>query len=104
MYSSVYYYYHRMPDYAHCRCYDKFHYFIQKLTRIGSITDVVNVADQAQFEVLPPEVGPNSQFTIVGSFYDSKGKPQTVKNGYYFVFLDQNLLVQGSIGQNVSAF
>ena len=27
-----------------------------------------------------------------------------VKNAYYFVFLNQNLLVQGSIGQNVSAF
>lgn len=82
----------------------KFHDFIQKILRIGSIVDTVDVADQVQFEAIPPEVRLNSQFTIVGSFYNKEGKPQTVKNAYYFVFLDQNLMVQGSIGQNVNAF
>lgn len=82
----------------------KFHDLVQNLLRLGSVTQAVDVADAVQFETLPNEVRPNSQFTIVGSFYDKNGKPQTVKNAYYFVYLDQNLLVQGSIGQNVSAF
>ena len=90
--------------------------FKRKLDEIFKITDkklgpIVDKADNVTFQLPEERVPPDSEFVIVGKFSDNEGNPVRVKQGLYYVIQNasgdsgpRELLIQGSLGTNVSSF
>ena len=70
-----------------------------------------NPVETIHYRAIPEKVRPNEFFTIAGVFLDKDQNPTTVPEGFYRVTEDdgsgrgaENILTNGSLGQNISTF